>query len=179
MQGQCVVAIYPSRTSAEEAWRELHNAGIPDDHVRLSDGQPSGAGPAMTGTTGSMTGVTGSAAGSFWDWLFGTSIPEEDRRMYESRLSQGQTALSVLLDGSPSIAPSMVEDILERCGPLDLHVEDGSAADITTGAVSGRGAESEQKERVIPLPQEELKVGKRATEQVHRIRTYVVEEPVQ
>jgi stress response protein YsnF len=41
------------------------------------------------------------------------------------------------------------------------------------------GARGGEREQVIPLPEEELKVGKRATESVKHIRTYVVEEPVQ
>jgi uncharacterized protein (TIGR02271 family) len=89
--------------------------------------------------------------------------------------------LSVLVDDAPSIAASTVEDILDRYDPLDLRVENEgagmSAATLNSGAVdsdSGRRAE-----RVIPLPEEELKVGKRATEQVRRVKTYVVEEPVE
>jgi hypothetical protein len=44
---------------------------------------------------------------------------------------------------------------------------------------AGYGAQDVEREKVIPLPEEELKVGKRATETVKHIRTYVVEEPVQ
>lgn len=51
-----------------------------------------------------------------------------------------------------------------------------STADNVGQQQFGSGSQTEQ---VIPLPEEELKVGKRATEQVKRVRTYVVQEPVQ
>jgi uncharacterized protein (TIGR02271 family) len=174
MQAQCIVAVYPSRAEAEGACRELRSAGIPDNHVRLSGSQAGGADSDMfTGTTGYQP--------SMWDWLFGSSVPDGDREIYQSRLMQGRTALSVLVDDAPSIAASTVEDILDRYDPLDLRVENEgagmSAATLDSGSVdsdSGR-----RQERVIPLPEEELKVGKRATEQVRRVKTYVVEEPVE
>jgi stress response protein YsnF len=174
---QCVVAVYPSRTGAEQACAELQKAGVPSDHMRLSKGD----------------GASGETARgyqpSFWDWLFGTDVPEDDRRLYQSRIAQGHTALSVYMDGSPSIAPSTVENILDRCGATDLHVEGQSASGSLatpsqplSGSRQATGqpmARAGEKERVIPLPEEELKVGKQATEQVHRIKTYVVEKPVQ
>jgi uncharacterized protein (TIGR02271 family) len=43
----------------------------------------------------------------------------------------------------------------------------------------GYASQGTEREKVIPLPEEELKVGKRATETVKHLRTYVVEEPVQ
>jgi uncharacterized protein (TIGR02271 family) len=53
----------------------------------------------------------------------------------------------------------------------------GTSSTSATGQdYSNSGTQSEQ---VIPLPEEELEVGKRATERVQRIRTYVVEQPVQ
>jgi uncharacterized protein (TIGR02271 family) len=48
-----------------------------------------------------------------------------------------------------------------------------------TGMGEAGATQGAEREQVIPLPEEELKVGKRATETTKRIRTYVVEEPVQ
>lgn len=52
---------------------------------------------------------------------------------------------------------------------------------ISSGSAgkAGYSTQGAEREQVIPLPEEELKVGKRATETVKHIRTYVVEEPVQ
>jgi stress response protein YsnF len=183
MHSQCVVAVYSSRSDAEQAYRAVLSSGIPQDHVQLSQEQQ-----AQT-----TSETTGSSEGSFWDWLFGSDVPENDRRVYSERMAGGGTVLSVLVD-SPSIANvDQVEGLLERYNPVEIHDEDAGS---TTG--TGRGASSTSSlntqratatapssstagktEQVIPLPEEELKVGKRATERVQRIRTYVVEEPVQ
>lgn len=52
------------------------------------------------------------------------------------------------------------------------------AGTASSASIKPSAAAAGQTERVIPLPEEELKIGKRATEQVHRVKTYVVEEPV-
>jgi hypothetical protein len=89
MQGQCLMAVYNSRNDAEQAYRAVLGSGVPEDHVRLSDQQrsqvstPDGAGASTDG-------------GSIWDWLFGSEVPEGDRRRYESHMASGGTVLSVL-----------------------------------------------------------------------------------
>jgi len=49
-------------------------------------------------------------------------------------------------------------------------------SDMNTGA---RTDMSREREQVIPVVKEELEVGKRATEQRYRVKTYVVEHPVE
>ena len=51
-----------------------------------------------------------------------------------------------------------------------------TGASQSAGAVSGASSERDQ---VIPVVKEELDVGKRASERRYRIRTYVVERPVE
>jgi hypothetical protein len=105
--------------------------------------------------------------------LFGSDVPETDRQSYDAHLTKGETALSVLVD-APSIADvEAVEEVLEQYHPINMHAESSGS----TG--SGVAAGDTDQEQVIPLPQEELNVGKRATERVKRIRTYVVEEPIE
>jgi len=71
---------------------------------------------------------------------------------------------------------------IETTGPAsDLgraHIENGEAATVSSAedVAANRGGEAEQ---VIPVAREELQVGKRATERHYRIRTYVVEHPVE
>lgn len=101
-------------------------------------------------------------------------------------MASGGTVLSVLVD-----APSMgdvdrVEGLLEEYNPIEMHDEsiEGSTSPESVGSGTARGqagyaAEGAEHEQVIPLTEEELKVGKRATESVKHIRTYVVEEPVE
>lgn len=179
MQGQCVVAVYNSRNDAEQAYRAVVGSGVPSDHVRLSNQQPS--------QVSSSEQVDASSGGeSIWDWLFGSDVPEDERRVYEGHMAKGGAALSVLVD-SPSMADlDRIEGVLQQYNPVEIHEEnrDSSAAGgsgLSGSAVgqAGYGVRDVEGEKVIPLPEEELKVGKRATETVKHIRTYVVEEPVQ
>jgi uncharacterized protein (TIGR02271 family) len=163
MTGQCVVAVYESRNEAEGAYRAIVGSGIPADHVRLGSAESSQQ--EQSGST-------------IWEWLFGSDVSDEDRRRYNTQLSRGGTALSVLVD-APSVANiDAVEELMEQFHPVNVHEETISSADAPSAASTPR-AQSQQAEQVVPLPEEELKVGKRRTERVNRIRTYVVEEPVE
>lgn len=162
MQGQCLVAVYPSRNEAEQAFRAAVGSGIPGNNIRISGGEP-----------------------HVWDWLFSRHVPERDRTFYRTHLAEGRTALSILLDGDASPAKiNAVEAILERYHPVDVHIEQEEEA---SAAVAGRPEAAKAggptaaagEEQIIPLPREELKVGTRAADRVRHIRTYVVEEPVE
>lgn len=174
MQRQCLVALYSSRNNAEQAHQALLASGITDDHIRITDAAEYGSQPATDGSV-----QADSSSGGLWDWLFGSSVPEDHQRAYRTGFSDGQTAVSVLVEDAPSMAGrSAAEDVLERCGALDLHVEDEAAAGAAGSLSSARGSDDGQ-ERTIPLPEEQLKVGKRATDSIRHVRTYVVEEPVE
>lgn len=178
MQGQCLVAVYSSRDNAEQAYRAVLGSGVPEDHVRLSDQRSSDASAAGAGAS--------SDEGSIWDWLFGSDVPEDDRRVYEGHMAKGGAALSVLVDAPLMADLDRVEGLLQQYNPVEMHEESAGSTSGQAGTArtamgqAGYGAqEGGEREQVIPLPEEELKVGKRATETVKRIRTYVVEEPVQ
>jgi len=118
--------------------------------------------------------------------LFSRHVPERDKTSYSAHLAEGRTALSVLLDGGTSPARiNAVEEILERYHPVDVHVEqqeERSAAAAGPAAKAAGEAQIKQDvtgEQIIPLPREELRVGTRVADRVRRIRTYVVEEPVE
>lgn len=176
MHSQCIVALYSSRNTAEQAHQALLGAGIPDDHIRVTDTDGHASQPPA-GTAGSIG--TEESSGGTWEWLFGSSVPEQHQQAYQTGLSGGQTAVSVLVEDAPSMAStSAVEEILERCEPLDLHLEDEGLAGSAASPASARGPDGNE-ERTIPLPEEQLNVGKRATESVRHVRTYVVEEPVE
>jgi hypothetical protein len=173
MHGQCLVAVYPSRNEAEQAFRAAVGSGIPSDNIRISGAD--------------------TERPHVWDWLFSRHVPERDRTYYRAHLAEGRTALSVLLDGGASTARiNAVEQILERYHPVDVHVEAEEAEEKGATAAAGGQAvkaggpaartaakEKEGEEEIIPLLREELKVGIRAADRVRHIRTYVVEEPVE
>jgi stress response protein YsnF len=153
MKGQCVVAVYPSRSDAERAYDALIRSGISSDNVRMND--PEGAGPGP------------------WHWLFGSAVPDSERERYRALFAEGRAAVSVLLEDGQG-QTNAIEEILERYRPV--HFEQEGRIQGILGPASGERTDGEQ---VIPLPREELKVGKRVTDTVRHIRTHVLEEPVE
>jgi hypothetical protein len=152
MKGQCLVAVYPSRSDAEHVYDALIRSGISSDNVRMNEPDGSGPGP--------------------WHWLFGSDILDSERERYSALFAEGRAAVSVLLEDGQRQS-NAIEEILERHRPV--HFEQEGIQGVL-GPVSGERTQGEQ---VIPLPKEELRVGKRVTETVRHIRTHVVEEPVE
>jgi stress response protein YsnF len=153
MYGHVLVAVYPSRSDAERAYDALIRSGIGIDNVRMNEPEGSGRSP--------------------WHWLFGSAIPDSEKERYRAHFAQKRSAVSVFVDGGQSgTSVRGIEEILERYRPVDVHFEE-------EGMPGAAAAETTQGEQVIPLPKEELKVGKRVTDTVRHIRTHVVEEPVE
>jgi hypothetical protein len=187
MGGHNLVAVYNLREDAERVRDRLIASGIPATDIRVSSAADDASAAAVTQTT------PHERHHSFWDWLFGEDVPEQDRRWYHANLREGRTALSVLVRSDAE--REQVADILEEFNPLDLHDETtagiGGAIRISPEVGSGYAAGAndqaraeaagvtEQTEQVIPVVKEELAVGKTASERRYRIRTYVVETPVE
>jgi hypothetical protein len=108
---------------------------------------------------------------SFWGSLFG-QIPERERLQYSDEIRNNRAVVSVRINDDSYYQAAI--DAMESCGPIDMneHNEAGGAETEHDEA----GAKTEQ---VIPVVKEQLAVGKRATERRYRIRTYVVEKPVE
>jgi stress response protein YsnF len=203
MSGETLVAVYASRAEAERVRDRLRSIGAPESDVRLSIDTDNDQRFAPVG------GESGSAASplapkqeeGFFDWLFGSSVPEADRTWYGSNLREGRTALSVHLRDDAD--RQRIEDILEESDPIEFDRDEASApaprigiaGDLsgTSQPVVGSAATSAAEERagtsdhpaatedeqVIPVAKEELHVGKRVVERRQRIRVYVVERPVE
>jgi hypothetical protein len=106
-------------------------------------------------------------------------------------LREGRTALSVLIRNNTE--RERVADILEEFNPV--HMDDGTetgTAPVSMGAEQGEYAPAgsspmragapeltKEGEQVIPVVKEELAVGEQASERRYRIRTYVVETPIE
>jgi Domain of unknown function (DUF2382) len=168
MHGQCLVAVYPSRNEAKQAFRAARGSGVPSHNMRMS---------------GADADMEKSHA---WDWLFSLRVPESDKTLYRTHLAEGRTALSVLLDGASPTKIGAVEEILDRYHPVDVRVEEenerstaaaGGQAQKAAGSSAHAQAALGKEEEIIPLPREKANVGTRATDRVRRIRTYVIEEP--
>ena len=187
MEGHNLVAVYNLREDAERVRDRLIASGIPATDIRLSSVSDDASAAAVTQTVPHERGH------SFWDWLLGEDVPEHDRGWYHANLREGRTALSVLVRSDAE--REQVADILEEFNPLDLHDETmagiGGATRISPEVRSGYAAGTAdqvrataagttgQTEQIIPVVKEELAVGKTTSERRYRIRTYVVETPVE
>jgi stress response protein YsnF len=186
MDGHNLVAVYVSRRDAEPVRDRLIEFGIPATDIRLSSAD------ADASTASAHTGAASHERHeSFWDWLFGSDVPEHDRGWYHANLREGRTALSVLIRHNTE--RERVADILEEFNPV--HMDDGTetgTAPVSMGAEKGEYAPAgssqmragapkltKEGEQVIPVVKEELAVGKQARERHYRIRTYVVETPIE
>ena len=195
MHGQCLIAVYPSPSEAEKALRAAIGSGIPSDSVQISR-----------------------ADKPVWEWLFSKRVAEKDKKHYRSHLPEGETALSVLLDGASAEGVDAVEELLERFDPIDMHLEmyeekkaevpsaasgkesKAESAKAPAPAAAGHDAKPEpaksghqeaktaaahhqpaheHDEQIIPLPEEEMTVSAQTSDRVRRVRTFVVEEPVE
>ena len=177
MYGHTLVAVYSSRADAERARDRMAQSGIQADRIRMSEGSQLNdtlqAAPERRGREG------------FWDWLFGTDVPEHERTWYQTHLRDGGTAVSVLVNDE--VERDRVADMLEEFHPINFDDSGAMTASPTAMADTGLGtaAAGERvgvqgpEEQVIPVVKEELGVAKRATERRYRIRTYVVERPVE
>lgn len=185
-----IVAVFNTRSDADQATRELITFGIPAEDIRISE---TGSELGTASTTARAEDWSPDRRHGFWDWLFGSDVPEEHRNWYAANLREGKTALSVLLHDAAQ--RDRVSDILERFNPIDIDEEGlveptvitpppavGTTSDLRRPA-AGMGTErpelKREGEQVIPVVKEELQVGKRATERRYRIRTYTVETPVE
>jgi len=184
MEGHNLVAVYNLREDAERVRDRLIASGIPATDIRLSSVSDDASAAAVTQTVPHERGH------SFWDWLLGEDVPEHDRVWYHANLREGRTALSVLVRSDAE--REQVADILEELNPLDLHDETmaciGGATRISPEVRSGyaagtadqvRATATETTGQIIPVVKEELAVGKTTSERRYRIRTYVVETPVE
>lgn len=163
---QNLVAVYSTRSEALLVKDKLIEAGVPADNIALSP----------EGTTASVAETEPSSAGSWWDWLFGSSVPDTDREVYTSTLREGRTAVAVKL--TDDALRSTVERLLHEHGALDSFPKAPSAVAADTRVTGGPTALETTKERV-PLVKETLEVGKRQTEDRYRVRIYPVEHRVQ
>lgn len=199
MDGHNVVAVYKSRGDAEMARDRLIQSGIPQIDIRMSDTATVGGADPMAGQA--AVPMPGERRAGFWDWLFGRDIPERDRGWYEANLREGRIVLSVLVRNETE--RERITDILDEFDPIEFTGEAdalpdaGAAAPLSSASIpegradwapTGAGAvarepgalrSGQQEEQVIPVVKEELAVGKRASERRYRIRTYVVETPVE
>src|SRR5258708_27045357 len=122
MYGQHIVAIFPTFETAAAAKTRLTQSGFDNASIRLS-----ADGAAPTGESASPTEHQG-----FFQWLFGSDVPEKERGWYRSNLRQGRTALSVSVGDSS--AADRLEPLLVEAGGRE-----GEGGEDTSGEQAQKG----------------------------------------
>lgn len=179
-------ALFETEGDARRAVDRLIDAGIAKDRIRMMPGYESD--DADVDRTVHHRGFFGALA----DFFF----PEEDRYAYAEGLTRG--GYLVVVDNLPAAQHDTALDILDDEGSIDLDQREASwRAEGWTGyagAPEGYGAVApaskagaagsvagtpRQGDEVIPVVNEELRVGKRDVDLGRvRVRSYVREEPV-
>jgi uncharacterized protein (TIGR02271 family) len=153
-----MAAVFGSRSEAERVAQALEHEGIDRRQMRIAD--------ASTRQEYERGGDRQS--GGFWSWLFGTDESDaawnSDVDYYSEGIGRGGALLTVDADDGRA---ARVEELLEAHG---ARVESGGAQ---RAGESGR-------EHVLPVVEEQLRIGKRAVSQGGvRIYTRVTERPVE
>lgn len=162
-----MAAVYGSRADAERVAQALADEGIERRHIRIAD----------TSTRQDYE-RRGESGGGFWSWLFGGDDDawNSDVEYYDEGLGRGGVVLTV--DAEDRRA-GRIEQILEAHG--GRVEEGGQAATAGEGArpttAAARGTRGEE---VLPVVEEQLRIGKRAvTRGGVRVYTRVSERPVE
>jgi uncharacterized protein (TIGR02271 family) len=188
---QNTTAYFDTREAADTAVSDLVSAGIPRAQITLAGDGAAEAAPSDR---------------SFWEELKDMFLPAEDRHAYAEGLRRGGIVVSVR---SEAAVYARVLEILDRDGAVDLDKQQASwrdegwtgyqggeaAADASMAAATSPtlsrapssgtvgkpnvAATATLADEVIPVYEEELRVGKRDVSHGRvRIRSYVVETPV-
>jgi len=163
-----LTAFFDSRDDAQDAVDRLVDAGIPATSIRLVPGNQN---------PGSATADVHEHKG-FLDSLADFFMPDEDRYSYAEGLRRGGYLVTVT--GISSALYDRAVDILDDEGAVDFDSREqqwrtegwtgyqGGAMSATTGSATSAGrdyaATSERDSGVIPVVEEELRVGKRVVE---------------
>jgi Domain of unknown function (DUF2382) len=188
-------AYFETRAAADSAVNDLAAAGIARDRISVAG-------------TGALSTTPTSGDRSFWEELKDLFLPAEDRYAYAEGLRRGGVVVSVrteasldyehvleILDrdgavdldkqeaswreegwtGYPGEGAAAVSTAANVASPTDVGVVSSSGtAGSARGATPASGTEE-----VVPVYEEQLRVGKRDVSHGRvRIRSYVVETPV-
>jgi stress response protein YsnF len=172
-----VTAFFDTKEAASAAVEDLVQTGIPRSSVSL-----------VSSTTSTAARET---QGSWWDDLKDFFVPDEDRNLYGEGLRRGGYLVTV---STTDINHSRVMEILDRDGAINMderaeswrnegwkgYAAPKAAIGMAHTTATGQEAMTTgNRDQVIPVVEERLKIGKRETGHGRvRVRSYVVEKPV-
>ncbi|HEX7968273.1 MAG TPA: hypothetical protein VF502_08635, partial [Stellaceae bacterium] len=168
MAVETIVALFPSRTEADDARQQLIAIGIPAADIAVQ-AAPTDA----DATTGTRPGDAASPREwSFLDWLFGAEAPESDIARYRTHVEDDRGAALSVRAGDRD--HDRIVDVLERNNLVGIE---GTTDTTPRADAAATGATPAADEAVLPTASEELEVGKRRASDTrnYRIRRYVVE----
>jgi stress response protein YsnF len=161
---QTLVGFYPTRSIANEVRTRLEAEGVNQSDINI--------GADFGESVHHETAETSKPASGFWAWLFGSDISDEQRERYAGHLRQGSIGVSVITRSDADRERAI--EVMEHFDPIDIEGEDGRSVALQTS-----GPLASERDQVIPLAKEELAVGKREVERRYRVRTHVIERPVE
>jgi uncharacterized protein (TIGR02271 family) len=188
MANNTVVALFDSYSDAERAVAGLVDAGIGRDRIEMASSTPETA--TASSTTAASRGVhhedesLGERIGNFFSRLFGGDGGRDDVTYYSEAVRRGGAVLTV--DAASEMEADRAADILDSCGAIDIDERANQWRESGwAGSPAGAGM-SESKdfgragEKVIPVVNEELQVGKQRRERGGvRIYSHMEEQPVE
>ena len=171
MTARKIVAIFDTRDAAQNARDQLTELGLNREDISIVDQ-----------STSEHSARSQGQQGSFWAHVKQMFMPQGDRATYEESLRRGGYLLTANVDDER--ADEAIAQ-LESAGAVDLEQREtqwraagwnGPSVESTTGAETAR----EEADETIPVVEERLLVGKREVNRGGvRVRSYLVEEPVQ
>lgn len=177
-----ITAFFDDRSEADRAVSRLVEAGISREAIRVIADSTEGAGPDSHEHKG------------FWASLADMFMPDDDRNVYAEGIRRGGYLVTV--SGYPFDMHDKALDILDDEGSVDLderakawesegwsrsesnEVFASSTYDRSAGSARAQTLNADG-EDVIPVVEEELRVGKRDVNNGRvRVRSFVTERPV-
>jgi uncharacterized protein (TIGR02271 family) len=164
-----ITAFFDKRDDANAAIQRLVTAGVQRNQISMVEGAKQS----------SASKASNQEATGFWEALKDFFLPDEDRQTYSEGLRRGGFLLTVRTNENLyDRALAILDD--EGTVDLDQRMATWRKEGWQPQAVGTGMRSSSAEHEVIPVTEEQLKVGKRDVSHGRvRVRTYVVEEPVQ
>lgn len=176
-----ITAFFDDRSEADRAIERLSEAGIPRSAIKMI-------------ADGGETSTTTHESKGFWASLGEFFLADDDRNTYAEGIRRG--GFLVTVSGYPFDLHDRALDILDDEGSVDIDERSkawesegwsrsgsteeyaASSYDRTSGTATSTAIDADNEE-VIPVIEEELRVGKRDVNNGRvRVRSYVTETPV-
>ena len=185
-----LTALFDTRADASRAVAALVEAGVSRAEIEIlpGEGAPTYTRPASQASYDRHRDV-----GGFWAALKDLFLPHEGRYAYAEGMSRGGVVVAVRVD---EVDLDRAAEILEQHGSVDVDQreaawrregwtgyqatgDEGSLAPASGPAAALPSAPTAGSEQVVPVVEEQLRVGKRRVLKGRvRVRAYVVEVPV-